>query len=75
MERLWELWYVKRNLRKVKNKLSIALKEANETDYWLKLLHDSEIIKAEVYNPLCDGILELIKILVASIKTSKSKLK
>ncbi len=27
------------------NKLNIALKEANETLYWLMLLHDSEYIK------------------------------
>lgn len=56
------------------HKLSIALKEANETDYWLLLLSDSKIISKEIFEPLNDDILELIRILVSSIKTSKSKL-
>lgn len=56
------------------SKLSIALKEANETDYWLSLLKDSNYITIEKYSKLNANILELIKLLVSSIKTSKSKL-
>lgn len=56
------------------HKLSIALKEANETDYWLKLLVDSGTINQEVFSPLNNDILELIKLLVSSVKTAKSKL-
>jgi four helix bundle protein len=55
------------------HKLSIANKEANETHYWIRLLIDSEILeskKGESYLLKCT---ELIKILTASIKTSKSK--
>jgi len=55
------------------HKLSIANKEANETQYWIRLLIDSEILdlaNGEVLHKQCT---ELIKILTASIKTSKSK--
>ena len=34
------------------HKLSIALKEANETDYWLMLLHNTEYINEVFYNSL-----------------------
>ncbi len=57
------------------NKLSIALKEANETDYWIELLFKSGIIDVETFNPIKQDITELIKLLTAIIKTSKSKLK
>ncbi len=53
------------------NKLSIALKEANETDYWLSLLNDSNYITEEMYNNIHPDITELIKILIASVKTAK----
>jgi four helix bundle protein len=56
------------------NKLSIALKEANETIYWLELLHDSDYITTESYDSIhADGI-EILKILISIIKTSKSSL-
>jgi four helix bundle protein len=53
-------------------KLSISLKEANETIYWLSLLFDTDHITAEQFEKLrmeCNG---LISMLVASIKTAKS---
>ncbi len=53
------------------NKLSIALKEANETDYWIELLFQSENITKESYQFLKPDIQELIKLLVTIIKTSK----
>jgi four helix bundle protein len=56
------------------SKLSIALKEANETEYWLSLLADSKYMAKESYSKLSNELLELIKLLVSSIKTSKSKL-
>ena len=54
------------------NKLSIALKEANETLYWLSLLNDTDYISTESFTSLSKACKELISILVASIKTSKS---
>ncbi|MBR6829116.1 MAG: four helix bundle protein [Paludibacteraceae bacterium] len=56
------------------NKLSIALKEANETVYWIELLHDSEYINDESFNSIHQDALELIKLLTSIVKTSKSKL-
>jgi four helix bundle protein len=53
------------------SKLSIALKEANETAYWLSLLKDTDYIKSDEYISLKNDCDELIKILVVSIKTAK----
>jgi len=56
------------------NKLHIALKEANETDYWLELLKDGKYISAKEYKSIKPEILEIISLLVAIIKTTKTKL-
>ena len=55
------------------HKLSIALKEANETSYWLSLLKDTHFISVEVYLSLIADSQELIRMLVSSIKTLKEK--
>lgn len=54
------------------HKLSISLKEANETDYWLSLLKDTEFLNSSKYEHLSGTCQELIRMLVASIKTVKS---
>ncbi|MBI9068966.1 MAG: four helix bundle protein [Salinivirgaceae bacterium] len=54
------------------HKLSIALKEANETDYWLELLFRSDYLKEKEYNSFKLNIEELLKLLVSIIKTSKN---
>ncbi len=56
------------------NKFSIALKEANETLYWLDLLFQSGYIEFLDHQTLTDLNKELISMLVSSIKTLKSKL-
>lgn len=56
------------------NKLSISLKEANETRYWIRLLRDSGYIEQTQANDYLDQINQLIAMLVSSIKTSKRKL-
>ncbi|MDQ6608384.1 MAG: four helix bundle protein [Bacteroidota bacterium] len=56
------------------NKLTIALKEADETQYRLELLHHSEFIAIEEFTLLDNDCNELISILVASVKTIKLKL-
>lgn len=56
------------------NKMSIALKEANETDYWLTLIKDSGFIENSQYQELYNSNLELIKMLVSTINTTKAKL-
>lgn len=54
------------------HKLSIALKEANETDYWLELLYQSKYINEIEYDSIKVDTEEVIKLLVSIIKTSKS---
>ncbi|NJL79609.1 MAG: four helix bundle protein [Richelia sp. SM2_1_7] len=56
------------------HKQEIALKEARETRYWLKLLIKSELIEEQKIKPLLDESEELIKILAKSIITNKKKL-
>lgn len=57
------------------NKLSVALKEANETDYWLNLLHDSQYINNTVFESMESDCGELIALLVSSIRTVKNNQK
>ncbi|MGG5211114.1 four helix bundle protein [Chryseobacterium sp. MIQD13] len=56
------------------SKLSIALKEASESYYWLELLHQTNYIGADRFRIYSEQNHELISMLVASIKTSKLKL-
>jgi four helix bundle protein len=55
------------------NKFSIALKEANETDYWLELIKVGNYIEPNLYKSLNSDCNELIAMLVATIKTLKNK--
>ncbi len=49
----------------------IALKEANETWYWLRVLKEAGIISGDSIKVLLDDPQELIRILIAIIKTTK----
>ena len=53
------------------NKLSIALKEADETQYWLELLYESGIINKDIFCSLNNDLKEIIAIITTSIKTAK----
>ena len=53
------------------NKLSIALKEADETQYWLELLYESSIINENIFCSLNNDLKEIIAIITSSIKTAK----
>ena len=53
------------------NKLSIALKECNETLYWLNILHDTEYVSKEQFDSMNTDCQELLALLIASIKTTK----
>lgn len=55
------------------SKLSIALKEADETAYWLKCLYGGEFITKVQYTSMNNDIQEIIKILVKIIKTTKER--
>ena len=52
-------------------KMSIALKEANETRYWLDLLHYGDYLEDNIYESLDKDIQEIISILVAIVKKAK----
>lgn len=53
------------------SKLNIALKEANETQYWLCLLKDTAILDEKMFQSLNADCSELVALLVSIIKSSK----
>ena len=50
------------------SKLKIALKEANETQYWLHLLHETQYLTDKEFNSLHGDLVEILKILTAICK-------
>ena len=54
------------------HKLSIALKEVTETNYWLRLLRESEILERPLADSLIDDCQQIQKMLTAAIKTTKA---
>lgn len=53
------------------HKMSIALKEANETEYWLHMVKEGNYITQKEFESIWSDCIEIIKILVIIIKTSK----
>ncbi len=53
------------------SKLQIALKEANETGYWLELLHRTNYLNDSDYKLLNDKCTAIRVMLVASCRTAK----
>ena len=53
------------------NKLNVALKEADETDYWLDIIHATGYIDDAMYNSLEKDCGELIALLTSIIKKLK----
>jgi four helix bundle protein len=54
-------------------KMSIALKEANETYYWLRLLHASEFLNVSEFESMDNDLRELIAMLISICKTANSR--
>lgn len=54
------------------HKMSIALKEANETEYWLELLYKTDYLKEAEFISIHNDVVELLKLLTSIIKASKS---
>ena len=54
------------------NKLNIALKEANETEYWLELLHESDYLDDVQYESINNNCGKIAATLTKIIKTTKS---
>ena len=57
------------------HKMAIALKEANETLYWLELMHGAEYIGEPDFKSIHADCGELVRLLVAIVKTSKLPLR
>lgn len=53
------------------SKISIALKEATETKYWIKLLAATNYLSEDEFSSIFDNCVELEKIMVSILKTSK----
>ena len=53
-------------------KLQIALKEANETGYWLELLYRTDYLPEESYRALDSACARIRVMLIASINTAKA---
>ena len=54
-------------------KMNIALKEANETNYWLRLLNRTDYISFEEFSSMDSDLDEIISILTAICKTTENK--
>ena len=52
-------------------KMNIALKEADETAYWLRLLKRTGYLSLELFDSIYPDITEIIAILISSIRTAK----
>lgn len=55
------------------SKMSIAYKEADETDYWLDLLHDNGYIDDDIFDSLNHDIQRILRILTSIVKTMNQK--
>jgi four helix bundle protein len=61
------------SLKDFKHKLNLGLKEANESVYWLELLHATNYINKKMFDSMESNATELLKMLISSVKTIKSK--
>ena len=57
------------------SKMSIAYKEADETDYWLDLLRDNGYLNDEQFESLSHDMQRILKILTSIVKTLNQKVK
>jgi len=56
-------------------KMNISLKEAGETQYWLRLLVASEILTEKESKSIMEDCIELVKMLTSIVKTTATNLK
>lgn len=56
------------------SKMYVSLKEADETEYWLEILNQSEYIESKVYDSIIEECKEINKLLCATVKTTKKNL-
>ena len=55
------------------SKLSIAYKEADESDYWLNLLHDNGYLEDKQFDSLKKDMDRILKVLTSIVKTMNKK--
>jgi len=55
-------------------KLNIAAKEARETAYWLRLLHDNAYLPTPIFNSLYTEVVEISKIMSSILISTKANL-
>ncbi|MFH1962330.1 MAG: four helix bundle protein [bacterium] len=53
------------------NKMNIAQKEARESNYWLRLINDSELVNKDKMKPIIQESEEITKIIASIVKTSR----
>ena len=53
------------------NKMNVALKEAYETNYWLRLLHETQLITDTQFQSIFADCNELERLLISIVKTTK----
>ena len=54
------------------SKMSIALKESYESDYWLRLLHRTDYLNEEEYKSIITDCRTISKLLVSIVKSTKN---
>ncbi|SFL24094.1 four helix bundle protein [Proteiniphilum acetatigenes] len=57
------------------NKMNVALKEANETEYWLMLMKDTEYLNEKEFQSIREDCSELLKLLISIVKSTKTSIK
>lgn len=57
------------------SKMSIAYKEADESDFWLNLLHDNGYINETQFESLSNDLTRILKLLTSIVKTMNKKVK
>ena len=55
------------------SKMSIAYKEADETDFWLNLLHDNGYLNDDQFQSLSNDLTRILKLLTSIVKTMRQK--
>lgn len=56
------------------SKMQIALKEANETEYWLNLLHDNGYLNDSQYTSIHNDCVRILKLLNTIVRTTRNKI-
>jgi len=70
---IWEAEHAQSKLDFL-NKMNVALKESNETMYWLILLKETQYLKEDEFESIYADAEELLKMLASIVKTTKMKL-